>query len=152
MNPEDLPRIDLNELLSQGYAPVAVGREPSREYIVIAPEGSELPFQTSAPKTMMSEQQHQQMIMERAHGLADSPLRSRVQGIAERGRPGTQTRNVPVNPTPDRQVGIGRDTGEIRVHSRVDIATGQGVGPGGPVDALNTELGSSSPSPFTSWV
>src|SRR5260370_7800330 len=97
----------------------------------------------------MSVEEHSQMLHERTFA---APLRTRVQGIAERGRPGQQIRNVPVEPTPGQQVGIGRNTGEIRVERRIDIATGQGVGPDGPVDALNSELGSSSPSPFTSWM
>jgi len=149
VNLEDLPRVDLDEMLASGYAPVAVGQEPGNQYIVIAPEGAELPFQTEAPKTTMSVEEHSQMLHERTFA---APLRTRVQGIAERGRPGQQIRNVPVDPTPGTQVGIGRNTGEIRVQRRVDIATGQGVGPDGPVDALNSELGSSSPSPFTSWM
>src|SRR5260370_7627489 len=134
-------------MLASGYAPVAVGQEPGNQYIVIAPEGAELPFQTEAPKTTMSVEEHSQMLHERTFA---AQLRTRVQGIAERGRPGQQIRNVPVDPTPGTQVGIGRNTGEIRVQRRVDIATGQGVGPDGHVDALSSELGNSSPSPFTS--
>jgi hypothetical protein len=145
LNPEELPRVNLDELLQRGYAPIAVSREPGSEFIVIAPEGGDLPIETQAPRRYMSEDEHGQM-------LADRPLRHRVQGMTTRGRPGQAVQDVPFQPPPDAQLGLGRNTGEVRVHSRVDMARGQGISSGGPVSHLGQEIGSSSPSPFTSWM
>jgi hypothetical protein len=53
---------------------------------------------------------------------------------------------------PDLRVGIGQETNTLRIHQRVDLAQGSGVGAGAPVSHIGNELGSSVPSPFTSWV
>jgi hypothetical protein len=151
LNPEDLPRVNLDELLASGYAPVAVGQEPGHQYIVVAPEGSPLPFETSAPRTYMTAEEHQQMQDERGRQLR-APLRSRVQGMQGRGRPSDVPQTVPVAGPEDLRVGIGRNTGEVRVQPRVDLAQGAGFGVSGTVGTLDAEMGSASPSPFTSWM
>lgn len=152
MNPEDLPRINLDEALNSGYAPVAVGRDQGQEYIVIAPEGSDLPFETDAPRTYMTAEEHSQMLTEREGGQQlQAPIRTRVEGIASRGRPSPAPQDIPVETPEQLRVGIGPATNEVRVQPRVDLARGVGFGAGGPVGPLNAELGSSSPSPFTSW-
>jgi hypothetical protein len=40
----------------------------------------------------------------------------------------------------------------MRIHQRVDLAQGTGVGLGAPVANIGNELGSATPSPFTSWI
>jgi hypothetical protein len=150
VNLDDLPKVNLDQLLASGYAPVAVSREEGNEFVVVAPEDAELPFVSSAPQTMMTPAEHSQMLAERE--LADAPLRSRIQGIAQRGRPGTTVQDVPVLPQENVRVGIGQTSAQVVRQPRVDMASGIGVGGGGPIDGLNQELGSSAPSPFTSWI
>lgn len=114
---------------------------------MVAPEGS-LPVDTSAPVTRMTPADHSRMMAERAAGVQlASPLRSRVAGLGGAGRPAAN-KDLAFAPPSDVRIGQGRDTGEIRPHSRVDMA--QGVGIGGT--DLGAEIGSAVPSPWTSWI
>lgn len=108
------------------------------------PEGTDLPVE-STPSRRMTPDEHSQM-------LADRPLRQRVEGGASVGRPANVPQDIPVDPPPKERLGIGRMTRQIRVHTPVDMAVGEGIGPMEPVPALNSELGSAAPSPFTSWM
>jgi hypothetical protein len=85
-------------------------------------------------------------------------------GVQKRGRkPSTQTSpgtivgttqqdGLQFDPKPDQKIGFGSESGEIRPHARVDLAQGRGVGTGAAVGGIGNELGSATPSPFTSWV
>ena len=135
MDPRELPRIDLDELLQSGYAPIAVGNDSGNEYVVVAPEGSTFEAQTSAPTTRMTAVEHSQMMTARAAG-----------------RPTTQVSPGDFPQQPDFKIGIGQSTGGTVIHPRVDMARNQGVGAASPIPNLGAELGSAVPSPFTSWM
>jgi hypothetical protein len=156
VDPRDLPRVDMNDLLSRGLQPIAVSQAPGQEYIVMAPEGGFVEAEQTppAPKTYLSPEEHHQMLEERAGQQLAQPLRSQVSGLARRGRPSAvpDGSGLGFNPPPEADMGFGQSTGETRVHSRVDMAKGQGVGLGSPVPELGAELGSAVPSPFTSWM
>jgi hypothetical protein len=147
MIPEDLPRVSLQELFDGGYVPVSVSDETGQAYVVVAPRDDAniqpaLPFGESEDTVKLA-----------------SPLRSSVGGLAHRGRPQTSPGTVVGNstglsfePQPDAKLGIGSVSGEVRAHTRVDMAQGLGVGAGSAIGGLGNELGSAVPSPFTSWV
>lgn len=136
MNLEDLPRVSLDELLQQGYAPVLVGRDPGNEFVVIAPEGSALDAGPGAPITHMTHTEYGKMMADRA----------------ARGRPTPDVSTADFPAESDFKIGVGQATGATVVQRRVDLARNQGVGSASPVPNLGSELGSAVPSPFTSWM
>jgi len=149
VNMDELPRVNLQDLLDRGLQPVAVSHAPGQEFIVMGPEGGAAEQVSGAPITRMTPQEHSQMMSERAGMQMAAPLRQQVSGLARRGRPPeVDGSGLGFPPPPDEVLGFGQNTGAIRVHGRVDMAQGRGVGPAG----LGAELGSSSPSPFTSWM
>jgi hypothetical protein len=118
----------------------------------------------------------QYQMAQRGEGYELSTMRQRT-GVQKRGRPSTPpalqsqlpgdsaasqaspgTTNpygadgLQFQPKPDLRVGLGSETGTRRIHQRVDLAQGVGVGLGAPVSGIGNELGSAVPSPFTSWI
>ena len=131
MNMDELPRVSLQDLLDKGLQPIAVSRDPGQEFIVMGPEGG-----------LVEDP-------DRGRRQLAGPLRQQVSGLAKRGRPAqVDGEGLGFEPLPDQVLGFGQNTGEVRVHSRVDMAQGRGIGPAG----LGAEMGSASPSPFTSWM
>ena len=176
MDFRDLPRVNLQDLLDGGYEPVIAHQGPDA-FIVMAPPGGAADqilegAAGPAPRRYLGSQEdvalYQMAQRGDAHAaeqltsrqLADSTLRART-GVQRRGRqaqiaPGTtdgsSQESLRFDPPADSKVGFGAETGTMRVHPRVDLAKGLGVGLGAPVPGIGNELGSTVPSPFTSWV
>jgi hypothetical protein len=152
----DLPRVNLQDLLDGGYEPVIAHQGPDA-FIVMAPPGGAadqvldgLAGLARAPRTFVESPEEVGAIQAEQHGdfqLA-ATIRQRA-GLSTRGRRSTTPQDVNFPEAPDAKLGLGQDTGEIRAHPRVDLAQGTGVG---FIGGLGGELGTSVPSPFTSWV
>lgn len=176
MELRDLPRVNLQDLLDGGYDPVIV-HEGSNAFIVMAPPGG-AKDQVLDGVAEAQERVHVRYTQDELPGMQLSTMARRT-GVNRRGRsvtsspvpggatrpsfPGTQMSPGTVIPSasatgpgfedkPQIRHGFGNQTGEIRPHPRVDLAKGVGVGLGAPVAGLGNELGSATPSPFTSWV
>src|SRR5882724_740142 len=168
----DLPRVNLQDLLDGGYEPV-IAHQGDDAFIVMAPPGgssdrildevAEANEKVDTTYTTVANQDevvrlHEERRMAEEGGYQLDTMRSRT-GVQRRGRPpqSSQGTIVPTGAShfpepPTTRDGFGQVTGEIRPHQRVDLAQGQGVGAAAPVSLLGAELGSSVPSPFTSWV
>jgi hypothetical protein len=173
MDFRELPRVNLQDLIDSGYEPVIAHEGPDAFIVMAPPDGSadrmldgvaELAGQT--PTRTFTDQ-------EDAASYALSTMRQQT-GLQRRGRPSTPAALQPTfpgssstqtspgtvvsggglqfQPKPDFKVGIGSETGQQRVHPRVDLAQGRGLGLGAPVSGIGNELGSAVPSPFTSWI
>jgi hypothetical protein len=158
----DLPKADLQGLIDAGYEPV-IAHQGDEAFIVMAPPGGAanqvLGESARAPRTYLADQGE---VAEYQMAQRDT-LRQRATGLATRGRPtASQTAPGTIDPgegngldfpaKTDLRVGFGAESGTMRLHPRVDLAQGQGVGIGAPVAGIGNELGSAVPSPFTSWV
>ena len=188
MNMDDLPRVNLQDLIDGGYEPV-LAHQGSDAFIVMAPPSGTadvpLPGMEDTPRQTFRNQEEVALyqLAQRGDGHAAYQLATMRQraGLDRRGRPAITQQPVPGGtrpvlpgattsqtspgttigssgdglqfpPPPDERIGFGAESGTMRIHPRVDLAQGIGVGSGAPVATLGNELGSSVPSPFTSWV
>jgi hypothetical protein len=143
MDMNELPRVNLNDLIDQGYQPVSVGTEAGNEYIVVAKDlheqhGLSTPVQPTLP-------------FEDEAGQQLATIRQRA-GLQRSGRPSSVPRDINFPENPSARIGIGQNSGAIRVTPNVDLTSGEGVGAGAAIPNFGAELGSSVPSPFTSWI
>jgi hypothetical protein len=120
-NINELPRVDLNDVLSI-CEPISVSTEMGREYIVVTPK-SDAPSALDAGPTFSSTDE------ERGYQMA------------------LQDFGLPPEKGPKR-TGISSTSGVQRPHDRVNIARGVGVAGEGD---LTSELGTAVASPWTAW-
>jgi hypothetical protein len=171
MDMRDLPRVDLQGLIDNGYNPVIVHEGPDAFIVMAPPDGAHERMLDGASELAGSTPNrtyYQPTLDDPDTGRQLATMRSRT-GVQRRGRPSPGAAVQPdtgqvspgtliqpdtglgFSPPQDNRPGFGAESNTVRMHPRVDLAQGRGIGSGAPVSGLGNELGSATPSPFTSW-